>query len=63
MPVLQQTWDNSSFYTGSDDLTIASTVDALKVDIAELAKLCIPFEQYIEAAEALAEERRQASGG
>ncbi len=57
MPVLQQTWDNSSFYAGSDDPAIASTVDDLKMDIAELTELCTPFGQYIEFAETLSEDQ------
>jgi oligoendopeptidase F len=57
MPVLQQTWDNSSFYSGSGDPTIATTVDELKEDITELTQLCAPFGQYIESAEALSEDQ------
>ncbi|MGB3310869.1 MAG: M3 family oligoendopeptidase [Nodosilinea sp.] len=50
MPNLQQTWDNSRFYTGSDDPQIAATVDRLRVDIDTLATLCSPFIQPIESA-------------
>ncbi|WP_017297598.1 M3 family oligoendopeptidase [Nodosilinea nodulosa] len=50
MPNLQQTWDNSYFYTGSDDPKIAATVDRLKADIAYLADRCTPFNEYLESA-------------
>ncbi|MBE9160615.1 M3 family oligoendopeptidase [Nodosilinea sp. LEGE 06152] len=50
MPDLQQTWDNSRFFTGSDDPQIAATVDRLKAEIDSLATLCAPFVEPIEAA-------------
>jgi oligoendopeptidase F len=50
MPNLQQTWDNRSFYEGSDDPKITATVTRLKADIQALADLCAPFIEPIEAA-------------
>lgn len=55
--MIQQTWDNSSFYTSSEDPAIASAVDELKIDLAELTRICTPFGQYIESAETLAEDQ------
>ncbi|MGF1521130.1 MAG: M3 family oligoendopeptidase [Leptolyngbyaceae cyanobacterium] len=57
MPNLQQTWDNSHFYTGSDDPRIATTVAELKAAIATLTDHCAPFTQAIEAAETLPAEQ------
>lgn len=54
MANLQQTWDNSYFYTGSDDPQIAATVDRLKTEVKTLADLCAPFGEFIETAESLA---------
>ncbi|PSN11176.1 peptidase family M3 [filamentous cyanobacterium CCT1] len=54
MPDLQQTWDNSRFFTGSDDPQIAATVDRLKAEIEALATLCAPFIEPVEAAASLA---------
>ncbi len=53
MSRLRQTWDNSHFYSSSDDPRIAATVDQLKQDIALLAETCTPFAQYVEIAENL----------
>ncbi len=57
MANLQQTWDNSYFYTGSDDPQIAATVDRLRAEIKTLADLCAPFGEFIEAGEPLAESQ------
>ncbi len=54
---LRQTWDNSHFYTNSDDPRIAADVDQLKVDIAALAKTCTPFAEYIDTAETITPEQ------
>ena len=53
MSRLRQTWDNSHFYSSSDDPRIAATVDQLKQDIALLAETCTPFAQYVEVTENL----------
>ncbi|MBW4481020.1 MAG: M3 family oligoendopeptidase [Tildeniella torsiva UHER 1998/13D] len=53
MPVLQQTWDNSAFFSGSDDPQIAATVDRIRAEIDTLATLCAPFVEQIEPAEPL----------
>ncbi|WOD39346.1 M3 family oligoendopeptidase [Nodosilinea sp. E11] len=50
MPHLQSTWDNSAFYTGSDDPQIAIAVDSLKTEIVTLSTLCAPFAEHIEQA-------------
>ena len=55
MPNLQQTWDNSAFYSDSDDPRITATVEQIKTAIAQLANLCQPFNQHIETAATLAE--------
>jgi oligoendopeptidase F len=57
MPNLHQTWDNSRFYTGSDDPQITTTVDRLKTDIITLANLCAPFAATLEIAEPLPRDR------
>lgn len=57
MANLQQTWDNSYFYTGSDDPQIVATVDRLKAEIKTLADLCAPFVKPIETAEPLAKSQ------
>lgn len=57
MPTLRQTWNNTAFYTSSDDPRIAATVDELKGAIAALADHCAPFEQHIAAAETLPSEK------
>ena len=43
MAQLRQTWDNSDFYTSSQDPRIAKTVEDMKRAIATLADLCVPF--------------------
>ena len=53
MSNLHQVWDNSHFYTSSDDPGIAVTVDQLKTAIAILADRCACFTQPIETAETL----------
>ncbi len=47
MPNLRQTWDNSHFYSGSDDPQIEATVEKLRGAIASLTALCAPFQTYI----------------
>ncbi|PSR19342.1 peptidase family M3 [filamentous cyanobacterium CCP3] len=57
MPNLQQTWDNSRFFTGSDDPQIAATARRLKAEIDALATLCAPFVEPVEAAAPLAPDQ------
>jgi oligoendopeptidase F len=57
MPNLQQTWDNSLFYSGSDDPQISTTVERIKTEIDTLATLCAPFTTHIELAEPLAQSQ------
>ncbi|MEM6840325.1 MAG: M3 family oligoendopeptidase [Cyanobacteria bacterium P01_C01_bin.120] len=57
MVKLQQTWDNSYFYTSSEDPRIAVTVEDVKRAIARLADLCTPLTQYVEIAETLPAEQ------
>ncbi|MGI8936378.1 MAG: hypothetical protein ACR2FS_20140 [Phormidesmis sp.] len=56
-----QVWDNSQFFSGTDDPAIAATIETLKSDIASIGTACLPFmaviplEGYaIETADALA---------
>ncbi|MGK7890220.1 MAG: M3 family oligoendopeptidase [Leptolyngbyaceae cyanobacterium] len=51
MAQLQQTWDNSQFFSGSDDPRIATVVDQLKQDIRALGDRCAPFVGYIDQAD------------
>jgi oligoendopeptidase F len=53
MPKLQQIWDNSGFYTSSEDPRIATTVEQIKVAIEQLADACLPFSEAIATAETL----------
>ncbi|NEP55175.1 MAG: M3 family oligoendopeptidase [Moorea sp. SIO3C2] len=57
MPNLQQTWDNSQFYSSSDDPRIAATVEELKGAIATLATTCAPFGDHIDTASSLPQEQ------
>lgn len=54
---LYQTWDNSYFFSGSDDPQISVTIDNLRVEIAALANICSPFIGLIETAGALPSHR------
>ncbi len=56
MRQLRQTWDNSHFYTDSNDPRIAADVEQLNVKIAALADICAPFAGYIDTAESLLPE-------
>ncbi|MEL6160698.1 MAG: M3 family oligoendopeptidase [Cyanobacteria bacterium J06623_5] len=51
---LQQTWDNSAFFSGTSDPNIPSAVDVLKADIATIREACQSFTTIIETAETLA---------
>ncbi|MGG6238880.1 M3 family oligoendopeptidase [Nodosilinea sp. AN01ver1] len=57
MPSLQQTWDNSRFFSGSDDPQIEATARRLKAEMDTLAILCAPFVEPIEAAAPLAPDQ------
>ena len=57
LPTLQQTWDNSQFFSSSADPQIAATVEELKGAIAQLANQCTPFSQQIATAATLAPEQ------
>jgi oligoendopeptidase F len=57
MPNLQQTWDNSAFYTHSDDPRIHTTVEQLKNAIVAIDDHCAFFNSLIETAETLPEEK------
>lgn len=57
MPHLQHTWDNSAFFSGSDDPNIAATVERIRAEIDTLATLCAPFVEHIEPAEPLAPDQ------
>ncbi|MGB3294425.1 MAG: M3 family oligoendopeptidase [Phormidesmis sp.] len=50
---LPQVWDNSQFFSGTDDPAIATTIETLKADIASIATACWPFVAAIETADAL----------
>ena len=43
------TWNNSSFFSGTDDPRIAATVAALRQDIEAIATACEPFSELGEA--------------
>ena len=47
----RQTWDNSHFFTSTEDPRIASTVEALKAEISQVAERCEPFMMLAETAE------------
>ncbi|MGB3138805.1 MAG: M3 family oligoendopeptidase, partial [Nodosilinea sp.] len=49
MADFRQTWNNSSFYQGSNDPEITTTVDGLKAEIDALEARCSLFVKYIES--------------
>jgi oligoendopeptidase F len=57
MSKLQQTWDNSYFYQGSEDPNIATAVEQVRSAIGTLAEHCNLFNQQIETAATLAKEQ------
>jgi oligoendopeptidase F len=57
MPTLQQTWDNSAFYTNSDDPQILTTVEQIKGAIVTIADHCAFFNGLIETAETLPKDQ------
>ena len=48
MATRQTRWDNSAFYSGSDDPQITTTVDTLRSEIASLSVLCEQFTKLID---------------
>ena len=44
----QTRWDNTAFYSGSDDPKITTTVDTLRSEIASLTALCEQFTKLID---------------
>lgn len=40
---LPQVWDNSQFFSGTDDPAIATTLETLQADIANIRAACLPF--------------------
>ncbi len=50
---LRQTWDNTAFFASTDAPNIATAIEALQADIAELATACQPFSALIETAETI----------
>ena len=48
-----QVWDNSQFFSGTSDPAIATTIEALKSDIASIGTACLPFMAAIATADAL----------
>ncbi len=55
MPSLKQTWDNSAFYTSSEDSRIHDRVEQIKGAIVILADHCAFFNPLIEKAETIPE--------
>ena len=53
MPQLRPTWDNSHFFTGTDDPAISIAVSEISADISKIATACAPFTQHIETADIL----------
>lgn len=53
MSTLRQSWDNSHFYSGSEDPRIAADVNHLKAAIATLTTTCDCLIEFIEIAEIL----------
>lgn len=50
---LPQTWNNTAFFSGTDDPSIATTVEAIKTQIAQLADRCQPFALLAEMADTI----------
>ena len=48
MPDYQSRWDNSAFFSGSDDPQIAVVVDELRLAIDELTKACQPLSDLVD---------------
>ena len=44
----QTRWDNTAFYSGSDDPKITTTVESLRTEIASLTTLCEQFTKLID---------------
>ena len=50
---LQQTWDNTAFFSSTSDPKIAETVEKLKTDIADIGTACEPFATQVATAETI----------
>ena len=48
---LQKTWDNTAFFSSTEDPRIAETVDVLKRDIEKIGNTCKPFAALVPTAE------------
>ncbi|MEL7067516.1 MAG: M3 family oligoendopeptidase [Cyanobacteria bacterium J06581_3] len=46
-----QIWDNSQFFSGTDDPKIATTVDDIKADVQAITHHCEPFALFAETAD------------
>jgi oligoendopeptidase F len=52
-PALRYTWDNTAFFASTHDPSIATTIERLQADIANMATACQPFLAAIETAETI----------
>ncbi|MGC1309867.1 MAG: M3 family oligoendopeptidase [Phormidesmis sp.] len=50
---IRQTWDNTHFFASTNDPRIATTLDALRADIASLSQACQSFTAVIETIDTL----------
>ncbi|MEL6602062.1 MAG: M3 family oligoendopeptidase [Cyanobacteria bacterium J06614_10] len=50
---LQQTWDNTAFFSSTSDPQIPNAIERLKADIATISDACQPFTTLVETAETL----------
>lgn len=50
---LRQTWDNTQFFSSTQDPKIGTTVETLKANIANIATDCKPFKTLAETAETI----------
>jgi oligoendopeptidase F len=53
---LPQVWDNSQFFSGTDDPQIAQQVEAIKQEIVAIASACEPLKALVETAETVPTE-------
>ncbi|MEL6469415.1 MAG: M3 family oligoendopeptidase [Cyanobacteria bacterium J06623_4] len=50
---LQQTWNNTAFFSSTSDPQIPNAIEKLKADIATISDACQPFTTLVETAETL----------
>ncbi len=55
-----QVWDNSQFFSGTDDPAIATTLETLKADVASIGTACMPFVAAIATADTLSSDESTA---